>query len=63
MLLVSGKVIHLYEIWKKNYLNDDDDVGEVFFLILAQIPIGSRFFVLERKRIFNFSETLNTFCS
>ena len=26
MLLVSGKVIHLYEIWKKNYLNDDDDV-------------------------------------
>ena len=64
MLLVSGKVIHLYEIWKKNYLNDDDDVGEVFFFNFgSKSPLVAGFFVLERKRIFNFSETLNTFCS
>ena len=66
MLLVSGKVIHLYEIWTKNYLNDDDDVGEVFFFNFgskSRLVAGTYFFVLERKRIFNFSESLNTFCS
>ena len=64
MLLVSGKVIHLYEIWKKNYLNDADDVGEVFFFNFgSKSQLVAGFFVLERKRIFNFSETLNSFCS
>ena len=49
---------------KKNYLIDADDVCEVFFFNFgSKIQLVAGFFVLERKRIFNFSETLNTFCS
>ena len=55
---------------KKNYLNedgdDDDDVCEVFFLNFGSkspLVAGTYFFILKRKRIFNFSETLNTFSS
>ena len=48
MLLVTGKVIHLYGIWKKNYLNDDDDVGEVFFFnFSSKSQLVAGFFVLE----------------
>ena len=41
-------------------------MGEVFFFNFgskSRLVAGTYFFVLERKRIFNFSESLNTFCS
>ena len=38
-------------------------VKSFFFNFGSKSPLVAGFFVLERKRIFNFSETLNTFCS